>query len=231
MNAKRKEAQDTIIKYVAKVAPGDFNKGLYEDLFKKLSDKEFHKFMEDLRDNKLTLSIIVPVGGKVKLDVKRNLAIGKELGYEFFQHLIVGAKGKKEDGTYIPKHKTPMKYLIYDMQVKRTSQLLTKGISVGTDNNVVDLTTGQVTSDSKAAKVTKPELELLVGAGLDESVKELMTVRGGDQGLAKASDASISRTGMVSLNNIKPYATGVVSSKTLNAFYNSAMIKVEGLNI
>lgn len=231
MNDKRKKVQDHILKYIDKIAPGGYNRNLYEELFKNMSDKEFDSYMIKLRDKKLTISIICPLGGDVKLNTENNIKIGKELGYEFFQHLIIGPKGSKEAGNYIPKYKTPMKYLVYDVQVKRQAQLLTKGISIGTDNNVIDLTTGQVTSDSKAAKITKPELELLVGMGLNDSIKELMTMRGGDLGLAKASDASIARFGSVSLKNIEPYATGVVSSKTMNAYYNAAMLKVEGLNI
>ncbi len=231
MNAKRDKTQKFILEYINKIAPGDYNQGLYKDLFKRMTDKEFHEFMLKIKNKELTISIIVPVGGKVKIDVKRNMKIAKELGYEFFQHLIIGPKGNKNDGTYIPKYKTPNKFLVYDMTVRRASQLLTKGISVGTDNNVMDMTTGQVTSDSKAAKITKPELELLVGMGLDKSVKELMTVRGGDLGLAKAADASANRFGKISQDVIEPYGTGVVSSKTMNAFYNAAMIKVEGLNI
>lgn len=225
MNAKRKKAQDTILKYVNKIAPGGYNQKLYEDLFKKMSDKDFDNFMHRLKDKNLTISIISPVGGNVKLDVKRNFGIGKELGYEFFQPLIIGPKGSKKDGDYIPQYKTPFKYLVYDLPFRRTAQLLLKGVSVGSDNSVIDLTTGQVTGESKSAKLTKPELELLVGMGLNNSITELMKVRGGDLGSARAADASIAMTGQVSQKAIGDYATGVVSTKTLNAFFNAAMLK------
>jgi len=225
MDKKRKEVQDFILKYVDKIAPGGYNHGLYVDLFKKMSDKDFKEFMIKLRDKDLTISIIAPVSGKVKLDTKRNFKIGKELGYDFFQPLIIGPKGNKKDGTYIPKFKTNIKYLTYDLPIRRTAQLLMKGVSVGTDNKVIDLTTGQVTGDSKSAKLTKPELELLVGMGLDKSIKELMKVRGGDLGSARAAEASISRTGQVSQDAIEPYGTGVVSTKTLNTMFNAAHLK------
>ena len=225
MTAKRKKAQDTILKYVNKIAPGGFNQKLYEDLFKKMSDKDFNSFMVKLQNKDITVSVIAPVGGSVKLDVKRNFAIGRELGYEFFQPLIIGPKGNKKDGTYIPKYKTPFKYLVYDLPFRRTAQLLVKGISVGADNSVIDLTTGQVTGDSKSAKLTKPELELLVGMGLNDSIVELMKIRGGDLGSARAADASAAMTGRISQDAIADYATGVVSTKTLNAFFNAAMLK------
>jgi len=222
MDKKRKDVQDFILKYVNKIAPGGYNQELYEDLFNKMSDKQFKEFMLKLKNKELTISIIAPVSGSVKLDTKRNFKIGRELGHEFFQPLVIGPKGNKADGTYIPKFKTPLKYLVFDLPIRRTAQLLMKGISVGTDNNVIDLTTGQVTGDSKSSKLTKPELELLVGMGLNKSILELMKIRGGDLGSARAADASIARTGMVSQDAIEPYATGVVSTKTLNTMFNAA---------
>jgi len=225
MTPKRKKTQDYILKYIDKIAPGGYNKGLYEDLFKKMNDKDFDEFMVRLKKDELTLSVITPVAGDVKLDVKRNLNIAKELGFSFFQKLDIGPKGSKADGTYIPKYRTSVPHLTYDITFRRTSQLLIKGVSIGADNSSIDLTTGQVTGDSKAAKLTKPEIEVLVGYGLKDSVVELMKVRGGDQGSAKAMEASIAQTGAYNLNAIEPYATGVVSTKTLKSYMAAAHIK------
>ena len=41
MNDKRKKVQDHILTYVDKIAPGGYNRGLYEELFKNMSDKEY----------------------------------------------------------------------------------------------------------------------------------------------------------------------------------------------
>lgn len=230
MNSKRKKAQDTILKYIDKIAPGGYNLGLYKDLFKNMNDNDFDLFMNKLKNKKLTLQIIAPVDNSVKLNVKRNLSLGKELGYDFFQPLIIGPKGSKTDSSFIGKYKTPIKYLVYDMPVRRTSQLLAKGVSVGTDNNVIDISTGQVTGDSKAAKITKPEIDLVVSMveGTD-ALTELLAVRGGDAGLANAADASISRYGKVSQKTIEPYGTGVQSTKTMEIYFRAAMINPKGL--
>jgi len=225
----RKEIEAYIIKYVDKIAPGGYNKQLYVDLFKNMSNKQFDAFMVKLKNKELTISVIVPTGGNVKLDIKRNLNIGKELGFNFFQKLTIGPKGTVRDGTYIPKYTTPIEYLIFDLPFRRTAQLLTKGLSTTTDNKAIDLTTGQVTGDSRSARITKPELELLVGMGMKETINELMVTRGGDLGSAKAMDASISRTGSVSHHAIEPYSTGVESTKTVTAFFNAAMISMKGL--
>ena len=37
-----------ILKYIDKIAPGGENKKIYEDLFSKMSDTDFDKFMKDL---------------------------------------------------------------------------------------------------------------------------------------------------------------------------------------
>lgn len=218
-NPKRKQVQDLILKYIGKLVTGNENKKLYEDLFKSMNDRQFDEFMNKLKNKEATLSVIIPNGSKITTNVENNIKVGKELGFDFFQHLKVSAS---ED---MPAYKTPNKYMVLKLPVRRAAQLLTKKISIPTDSHHVDVLSGQVTGVSKGSKITNPELQVLLGLGLKDSIVELMKVRGGDQGANRAMDEILFKQGSVSQDQINKYSTGVVSKKTLKAYFNAMMIQ------
>jgi hypothetical protein len=217
--AKRKKAQDYILDMVKKIAKGPDNYNLYKTLFDNMSDKEFHEFMVRLRDKKITLSVIVPHNDSVKISVENNFKVAKSIGLEFFQHLSFGANGD------IPAYITPNKYLVYKLPIKRAAQLLTKKISIPEDDQSINVMTGQVTGKSKSSKLTLPEIQILIGLGLNESIKELVKIRGGDQGAANAYNNLLYKQGYATQEQIEQYSTGVVSTKTLRNFLLGAHIR------
>ena len=218
-NPKRKQVEDFILKYIKRIVTGKENYELYEMLFKSMNDKEFHTFMEKLRDKKATLSVIIPNGSNIKVDVKSNFKLAKELGFEFFQHIRVGATAD------VPAYTTPNKYMVLKFPVKRAAQLLTKKISIPEDNSKVDTLTGQVTNGSKGSKLTNPELQILLGLGLKKSILELMKHRGGDLGSNNAMNNILFNYGSVNQDELEQYSTKVESTKTLKAYLQAMHIK------
>jgi len=223
MNAKRKSAQEYILKYVDKIAPGGQNKELYSDLFKAMTDKEFDLFMGRLRDKKITLSVIVPHDGSVKVTVENNFKVAKEIGYEFFQRLNITDPNTGD--TYL----TPNRYLVYRMPVRRAAQLLTKKISVPKGNKKLDLLTGQVANGSKASKITMPEIQMLSGMGLNDTLRELLKYRGGDIAASNAMTNALYKNGRVDADLLEQYSSGVVATQTLKNYLLGAHIRSEGL--
>lgn len=221
--ANRKKTEEFILSYIGKLIKGkQTNVELYKELFKSMSDKDFEQFMLDLRDEKRTLSVIIPNDNsektEYKVDIKNNIKLAKELGFEMFQKLVVGATEE------IPGHITPNKHMIIKLPVRRVAQLVTKKISIPSDNLHIDSSSGQVTGVSKGSKLTNPELQILVGLGLGASIRELMKVRGGDLGAGAAMSGMLIKHGSVSQQNIEPYATDVVSKDTLRAYLNGMHI-------
>ena len=47
---KRRQVEDYILKYIAKIVSGDHNLKLYKDLFNRMTDKEFHEYMVKLKN-------------------------------------------------------------------------------------------------------------------------------------------------------------------------------------
>jgi len=218
MNEKRLKAIAYFLPIIKEIGGSD-NEQLYIDLFEKMSNKDFDALMVKLRDGDLVLPVIAPNDGKNRLSVKKNFTLSKKLGFSFFQYLKF--EGDKNIQDYI----TPNKFHVSRLPVRRAAQLLTKGISVPTDDRKIDLTTGQVTGDSKSSKLTMPEVQVLVGLGLEDSVVELMKYRGGDLGGLRAMDSIALSNGEVSQDTLEQYATGVTSTKTLKTYFTAMHIK------
>lgn len=208
---KRKQVEDTILTYVKKITNDDRNVQLYKDLFKRLNNEEFDNWMLDLKNKKATLTIIAPNGEDNGISKDNNIKIAKELGYDFFQHLII----TKKDGT---QYKTPIKFFVVKLPIRRFQQILAKGRLVVTNTKKIDMLTGQVTSESRCSKITLPELNVLSSLGLNYTARELMKIRGGDLGASRALDNYLVTQGSVSQNEIERYAKSTLSVQSLKAY-------------
>lgn len=213
-NPKRKAVEQFIISYIDKLVSGKFNTELYTKLFNSMSDEQFDKFMNKLKNNQATLSVIIPNNRKdLTVNTENNIKLAKELGFDFFQQLEVGRTDTQ------PAYKTVNKYMILKLPVRRTAQLLTKKISIPKDNTHIDQSSGQVTGASKGSKISAPEVQVLAGLGLKTSLRELMKIRGGDLGAGNAMNQYLQETGIARQTEVERYSTGVVSKKTLKAYY------------
>lgn len=219
-NHKRLEVEKFILNYISRLVTGNENVELYKHLFNSMNDQQFNKFMEDLRDGNKFLSVIIPNGSnKIKVDINNNIKLAKELGFDFFQRLYI------KNNPDLPDHLTPNKYMLLKLPVRRASQLVSKKISIPVDNKSVDMLTGQVTGKSKGAMLTNPELQILLGLGLKDSIKELMKMRGGDTGEAMAMNNMLFSQGHISQRAAESYSTEVKSKKTLKSYFNGMGIK------
>jgi hypothetical protein len=138
------------------------------------------------------------------LDAKRNIKLARALGHEFWQQLEIGSDHPNE-----PVYVTPPKYLVLDLPWRRQAQVGLLGISVPTHHNTVDNRTGAVTGDSASAKISGAEANLYQAMGMQQTLYELLNVRGGDDGSRRAMEAEISRTGSASISSIEKFSTGV----------------------
>jgi len=219
MPGNRAKAQDFIIKYISKLTPGTENANIYKKLFSNMTDKDFEKFISDLKSGEKFLVVILPNFDNSSVTVENNLKIAEELGHNFFQKLWI--EGKEDTPTYL----TPVEYIVVDLPIRRASQLLTKKISVPDHNKVVDALTGQPTGESKGARLSYPELQLCAAMGLEDTMVELMKYRGGDIKGANALNGMISKFGKANQQVLKQFSSGVESTKTLKTFLTAAHLK------
>lgn len=220
MKNRRKVVEDYVITYIGKIA-GSKNQELYKNFFKSLNDADFHKFMEDLRDKKINLSVILDAKEEKNVTLEKNVKIGKEIGVKFFHRL----NWTKDEINDIPAYKTPNEYLVLNLPCKRTVQLVSKKISVAEDEKSRDTMTGQVVNKSKAGRLTFPEIQVLIAYGMDNVLKELLSARGGDLGKSRAMETMLARRGEVSQSELEQYKLGVSSKSTLKSFLEAMHIR------
>lgn len=212
MAGNRKAAQQFLIDMIDEIAPGGDNKKIYEQLLSEMSDAEFDKLMKSYGDGSSRPVIYSPLG-KSNLDVKRNLQIGKKLGHDFFQKLLIGSTDPKEE-----PYLTPVKYMVMEVTFRRQAQLLTKKISIPEHNNSMNQLTGQPTGASKSARMSYPETQVLRSMGLEDSLVELLKMRGGDIKGFDTMNRVVARDGTVSLKAIEHLSSGVESTKALKTY-------------
>lgn len=206
--ANRKAATEEIVKYVDKILPGGGNGETYRRQLDALTNAQFEAYMRKLQSGEEVLSITIPNFSKTKLTTKRNLAVAKELGHNFFERLWL--TDPHTDTTYL----TPIPYLVVDLPLRRQAQSLNKKMSVPQNNDQVDELTGQRTGP-KGSKLSFPELQALYAQGLDRTIEELIKFRGGDEEAYRYMNREMIEKGSVSLDALQSQ-TKVKSTTTLS---------------
>ena len=217
---KRKATTEYILKELKAFLTDGITADAYEEYFNKMTDTEFHNYMLKLSKGEEKITVIVPPDNPSNVSTTKNIDIlEKRYKYSMWQRLIV--KNQKD----LPDEMTPIPYAIHYFPIRRAAQLLSKGISIPDSINKIDLSSGQVTGDSQSSKITLPEMNLLVGLGLEKTVKEAATIRGGDMGGLRALNGLLINQGRVSLQELEPYRTGVKSKETLNVYLKAMHIE------
>jgi len=213
----RKAATAELLRLIDKLLPGSPNAKLYQARLARLTDQQFDAYMQRLKSGEEVLSLIAPNLDENRLSVERNLKIAKELGHEFFQQLDL------TDATTGVVYRTPLKYLVIDLPLRRQQQLLIKKIAIPSDNRHVDDLTGQPRGESKGSSLSFPELQVLSAQGMDRAIEELIKFRGGDTRAFQAMTKAIVNTGGVSQDAVKAQGRTLVRSTETLAILLKAM--------
>lgn len=217
--ANRAAAEKKIYELIGEVDLSGYTTEQYKKLLPKLSDKDFRAWMVKMRDGEATLVVFRLPFKQDGVTTKNNIEVGKKHGISFFEPIVTRGKEGVSD------YETPFPYMIIDLPLRRQSQNLVKKISIPENNIVVDELTGQPTGTSKGAKISHPELQILVGMGLEDSITELVKFRGGDRGGFNAMNAMAYRYGHINLKTLENFSTGVESTKTLKTIFTAMHIK------
>lgn len=215
MTDKRKTIQDKILKTMKTMDPSLSNYKRYEEMFNSMDDKQFDRYMQDIKTGKVKISLFVP---NMKVFIKQEdlLKAADDLGLELFERLRFKDKAT---GKYFL---TPNKYLITKLPVRRTRQFLMHKLSVAENDKKLDALTGQVTSNDKASSLSYPEAQLMYARGLNKSLIEFMKVRGGDIHAFATFKQQLEESGEATLGSLDPNTiprSAVIMSAILKSMY------------
>lgn len=209
MIKNRKKVEAFIIKAVEEILPKGGNKEYYQERFEAMSDKAFDTFMHQLKDG-ATLHLTAPNVVSEGLKIERNLALLEKYKRKVFHHIELS---DGEGNRYI----TPIPYMVIDLPVRLQEQSLSKKISVAEDNKRVDDLTGQATGASKGSRISFPQIQMLYAQGAEQSIREFVKFRGGDEEAYRLMEQMIAETGEVDMDAI-PDTGEVRSITTLRTF-------------
>lgn len=208
----RAKAEAFILQLVQEIEPTGYNKQQYTKIFKEMSDKTFHNYMQGLRDGTMTLVLFKPLYQAKGFSVENNLKVSEKYGLKAFERLRYTSNPDEPD--YI----SPIESMILDLPWRKQSQTWSKKVSVPDNNKTVDQLTYQPTGASKGSKFSYPEWQVLNGMGLENTIQELSQMRGGDRGGFAAYNAMFMRYGNANLKTLQQFTTGVESTKTLKTY-------------
>ena len=188
MTPKRKQVEEYINKVMLTMEPGGVNAQRYKDMFSKMSDVDFDKFMKDIRDKKRKLVIYIP-NLQVVLQMSDLYKACDLTGAIVFEQLVV------YDTTTGMEYTTPHKFPILRLPVRRLKQFQMHKMSVPEGDKRTDLLTGQLVKPDASAKFSFPEMQVMHGRGLDNTIIEFMKIRGGDLYANATMQQSLEETG------------------------------------
>lgn len=212
----RKAFTKIVIENVSKMIPGSDYVKVLEEQLNSLSDEQFEAYVKYLETSGDSVPVVIPNMSETKIDIDRNIALGKELGYEFFQHLVL------TDPVSGLTYRTPIKYLVLTLPFRRQQQLLEEKASIPESNRQINDLTGQPTGASKGASLTYPEVQVMRSQEWNNTLTELLKYRGGDTKGFQAMNRAVSQQGGVSLKDLSQTPSSVKSTDTLYYYLMSA---------
>lgn len=212
----RVAATAVCVRLMEELFPGSGNAMQIGKDLEALSDEEFDGIMEGIRQGKPMISATLPNLTSPIYDNAHLKAVAKRWGVEFFQYL------EMEDPETKKVFTTPVRYMVIREGVIRLQQMIEDKQSIPDDNTHVDDLTGQVTGPSKGSRISFPELNNIESLGGNTLIRELISVRGGDEGANQKLETDISLTGEGTVANAKEWGTGVTATKNFATLLRTA---------
>lgn len=216
----RKDAEAVILDWVSDIDKSGKNTERWKAKFSQMDDKQFAKFMDDVKHGRDYVSLIYPNYSDVKISTANNIEVAKKRGVKLFQRIWM------TDPVTGRKYLSNEEYPVFHLPVRRQIQMAKSKFSYAKNNTKFDVLTGQPTSVSAAGSISYPEVLVLHARGLDKVVEEMTWARGGNERAFRAMNQIIRQQGSVSLAELERYSgDGVQSTKTLYSYLLAAHIK------
>lgn len=222
MNSKRKAVQDKIFKIMSQLDPSGKNKKVYEDMFSKMADKDFHEYMLRIRSGEDVLCLYM-ANLVDNVSVKHVTDVAKANGVKIFERI------RMYDSVNDCYYYTPKEYAVLQLPIRRMVQFADHKLTVAEGDSRVDMLTGQVVKPDRGAALSEPESRILHGFGFKHTLRELNKFRGGDLVAFAEYKRELEETGRTTVD--RETGTKVRSAITVDLYYSGIHIEsnVSGL--
>lgn len=219
--SKRKKVTDFIVKAVNDIIPGYNENGrLLQEMLESLTDSEFDAYIRGFRNPpgneekpRSILPYYLPNLSKHRLNIGRLFDLHDKIGRSASQHLIM------HDPLTGLEYVTPHTYPIVVLPVRRQAQTIAKKSSIPSGRQPIDELTHQPVQTSKGASLTQPEIGSLSARGLDNTLYELLNVRGGNEEARREFRKQLLDTGEGNLDSLSGVGT-IKSIDTMSIYLN-----------
>lgn len=218
----REAFKRSIVNDLKKLSPDTDNWKIIGEQIDKLSDAEIEHMVEamenavsgDINPDKPVyfVPIILPVGRGVNADIERIVKVLESWGL------------KPSDRVWMTDQTTGQlilsnqEYLNIFIPKRRLAQTLDKKSSIPKDVSQIDERSNQTTGESKGARLSYPELQVLASMGLTHTMEELVKTRGGDLESQRRFQRSLIMTGQFSQDQNSP-GSRAKASDVLNILF------------
>ena len=212
----RKAVEKAVLDFMGSWEGGRYMVDKYKKRFSELSDAQFADWVEDLRTGRDFLRAVMPNFDSKRLSVEDNVKAAEVIGHSFLERIWM------TDSSTGTEYLTNPEYLTMHLPLRGQLQLLFKKISIPKNNKARDVLSGQATGPSKGGSLSLPESQVLYSQKLEETLKEALKARGGDETTMQAFDRQIIETGEGDLD-LAMKAGGLVPANVTTSMYLKAM--------
>lgn len=195
---------------------GNVNSSGYRKEWESMTDQEFLKMMEHLRDNEneqLVYLEIVEFERDIKLENIEKCA--QFMGVPLYEYVAIPDVTGDPDNVVVTPEPVPVGYAHY----KRMQQTVLKKNSASIRVDRKNPKTGQLVSDEKTVRNTDVETYAMMSLGATEGLKEFMGPRADDPVMENEMYAAISDNGYVRLQDLTSDPRNKVALNTLNIYF------------
>jgi hypothetical protein len=217
---ERKEYENFIYDQMNTLEPSEENTMRYRQMFSKMDDKEFEKWLKNFFNNKDANFTIETIPYKRELELKNIVKTAKKMGVPLLEKVALPFENPEGEVVWTATE-VPVMYI----NIKRVQQMIAKKNAMSTSIEMRDSKSGQVTGGDKNARSSDVENIALIAINADETLKEMIGPRS-DNLVAKAEMLKkIAKDGYVSNKDYKINKFDKIAINTMDVYFLAAGIK------
>lgn len=212
---KRKKIEKLVYDVFSALDPTGANTERYQDMFGKMKDVEFDKFIKELLSNEDNYLILDIADYERDMRMENVEAAAKVLDIPLYEYIVMPHVNGDKENPVVSKFPVPVMYL----HMKRMQQMVNKKNSTSIESSKRNMLTGQVTGEDKNSRSSDMENLNLVAINADNTLKELLGPRADDNVMKNEMLQQIALTGNVTLSNMTNDLENKTALNTLNVFF------------